>query len=155
MGEVPAPFNLEKHNFNPHKVIGDFKYDKNGHPLVQKNRQGKFVDRKGHLVTKRGYRIDPQNNLIDNRGIHKLKWGHMNEQKDLPVLRNYEGDTFNLEDVIGQVVKDADGEFIPKQYVNIREDLMDVKARKINKKGYLVDKLGNVIDNQGRPIFKQ
>lgn len=33
-GEVPAPFNLEKHNFNPHKVIGDFKYDKNGYPIV-------------------------------------------------------------------------------------------------------------------------
>lgn len=28
-GEVPAPFNVEKHNFNPHEVRGDFKYDKN------------------------------------------------------------------------------------------------------------------------------
>ena len=79
----------------------------------------------------------------------------MNDESDLPILHNYEGITFNLEDVIGQVVKDADGEFVPKHYVNIRDDYMDVKARKINKKGYLIDKLGNVIDNRGRVIFKK
>lgn len=31
-GEVPAPFNIEKYNFNPHEVRGDFKYDKNNKP---------------------------------------------------------------------------------------------------------------------------
>jgi len=25
-GEVPAPFSLEKYNFNPHQIMGDFDY---------------------------------------------------------------------------------------------------------------------------------
>ena len=29
-GEIPAPFNVEKYNFNPHLSRGDFDYDKNG-----------------------------------------------------------------------------------------------------------------------------
>lgn len=36
-GEVPAPFNVEKHNFNPHLVRGDFDFDRNGKPIIQKN----------------------------------------------------------------------------------------------------------------------
>lgn len=26
-GEVPAPFCIEKHNFNPHNIMGDFDYE--------------------------------------------------------------------------------------------------------------------------------
>ena len=37
-GEVPAPYNIEKHNFNAHKVMGDFNYDKNGKPMINKNK---------------------------------------------------------------------------------------------------------------------
>lgn len=33
-GEVPAPFNVEKHNFNPHLVRGDFDFDRNGKAIV-------------------------------------------------------------------------------------------------------------------------
>jgi hypothetical protein len=36
-GEIPAPFNVEKYNFNPHLSRGDFDYDKNGKPIVLKN----------------------------------------------------------------------------------------------------------------------
>ena len=36
-GEIPAPFNVEKYNFNPHLCRGDFNYDKNGKPIVLKN----------------------------------------------------------------------------------------------------------------------
>jgi len=25
-GEVPSPFNIEKYNFNPHNIMGDFDY---------------------------------------------------------------------------------------------------------------------------------
>jgi len=25
-GEIPAPFSLERYNFNPHNVMGDFDY---------------------------------------------------------------------------------------------------------------------------------
>lgn len=33
-GEVPAPFCVEKHNFNPHNIRGDFNQDKTGKPLI-------------------------------------------------------------------------------------------------------------------------
>ena len=36
-GEIPAPFNVEKYNFNPHLSRGDFDFDKNGKPIVLKN----------------------------------------------------------------------------------------------------------------------
>lgn len=96
------------------------------------------MDRLGHKVTPRGYRIDSNNNLIDNTGRHILKSGLM-INGDLPPLQNYEGEKFVLEDIIGQVVKDEDGEFVPRSYGNIKNEFMDVKGRKINKKGYLVD----------------
>lgn len=40
-GEVPAPFNIEKYNFNPHEVRGDFNYDKNSKPQIKKNPSSK------------------------------------------------------------------------------------------------------------------
>ena len=45
-GEVPAPFNIEKHNFNPHEVRGDFNYDRNDKPVIQKKGDGAFSDKK-------------------------------------------------------------------------------------------------------------
>lgn len=36
-GEVPAPFNVEKHNFNPHLIRGDFDYDRNGKPVIKQD----------------------------------------------------------------------------------------------------------------------
>lgn len=34
-GEVPAPFTIEKNNFNPHKMMGDFDYQ-DGKPILMK-----------------------------------------------------------------------------------------------------------------------
>ena len=31
-GEIPAPFCVEKHNFNPHNIRGDFNHDEQGRP---------------------------------------------------------------------------------------------------------------------------
>lgn len=73
-GEVPAPFNVEKHNFNPHLTRGDFDYDRNGKPIVKKNANGQFVDKRGNIVSSRGYRIDEQGNMIDNKG--RMKFHH-------------------------------------------------------------------------------
>lgn len=65
-GEVPAPFNFEKHNFNPHAVRGDFDYDRNGKTVVIKSKDGSFEDKKGSKVSSRGYRLDSQGSLCDN-----------------------------------------------------------------------------------------
>lgn len=73
-GEVPAPFNVEKHNFNPHLTRGDFDYDRNGKPIVKKNGKGQYVDKKGNVVSSRGYRIDEHGNMVDNKG--RMKFHH-------------------------------------------------------------------------------
>ena len=39
-GEIPAPFCVEKHNFNPFKLRGDFNFDKNKRPIIGKNKNG-------------------------------------------------------------------------------------------------------------------
>ena len=73
-GEIPGPFSIDQHNFNPHKVRGVFDFDKNGNLRISKDhRTKKLIDKNGSEVTERGYRIDKDRNLIDNKGIKKLK----------------------------------------------------------------------------------
>ena len=57
-GEIPAPFSIEKHNFNAHAVLGDFDYDVNGKPKISKGKNGSFADKRVNKVSERGYRID-------------------------------------------------------------------------------------------------
>jgi len=71
-GEIPAPFGVEKHNFNPHNIRGDFNHDKTGKPLISKNKQGDFVDKKGKKVNKKGYKTDKNGNIIDKHGKKKF-----------------------------------------------------------------------------------
>lgn len=106
-GEVPGPFSIDKNNFNPHKVRGVFDYDKNGKPRISRDRRSnKFMDKNGAEVTERGYRIDKERNLIDNKGSKKLKHFQMTKDGDLPRLFNYDGRKFDITDMIGQVDKD-------------------------------------------------
>jgi len=34
-GEIPGVFAIEKHNFNPHQILGDFDYS-DGKPILMK-----------------------------------------------------------------------------------------------------------------------
>ena len=52
-GEVPAPFNIEKYNFNPHKIRGNFDYYINGNVKIQKDKNGIPCDKRGNRVTLR------------------------------------------------------------------------------------------------------
>lgn len=73
-GEVPAPFSIEKHNFNPHTVRGDFDFDRNGRAIVPQDprNQGAFCDKRGSKVSSRGYRIDGDQNILDNHSLKKF-----------------------------------------------------------------------------------
>ena len=48
-GELPAPFCWEKHNFNPHDMMGDFDYQ-DGKPILMRTTQGFFVDKRARRV---------------------------------------------------------------------------------------------------------
>ena len=56
-GEIPGPYTLEKHNFNPHQCRGDFDFDRNAKPVVKKGKSG-HEDKRGQKMTSRGYRAD-------------------------------------------------------------------------------------------------
>jgi hypothetical protein len=122
-GEVPAPFNVEKHNFNPHQVRGDFDHDRNGRPIVKQSDQGAFVDKRGREVSSRGYRVDKGGNIIDNHDRKKFDKAHLTEDGDLPKLFNYNGRRFDIVDTLGQVDKDKNGEITPQ--TNSRGQLID------------------------------
>lgn len=101
-GEIPPPFNVEKHNFNPHRSRGDFDFDKNGKPVIKKNSGGQFVDKKGAAMSSRGYRIDTKSgHIIDNHNRKKFDKTHMTPDGDLPKLFNYNGRRFDIVDTIG------------------------------------------------------
>jgi hypothetical protein len=151
-GEIPAPFNIEKHNFNPHEVRGDFNYDRNGRPVVQKDGSGN-VDKRKAKVSVRGYRLDEHGHMIDNVGRKTFDRAHMTSDGDLPKLFNYNGRRFDIVDTIGQCDKDALGNIIPS--TDQHQNLIDNLGRKINSKGYLIDQFGNVIDKDGREIFEK
>lgn len=57
-GEVPAPFCVEKYNFNPFNIRGNFDFDKQGKPIILLNKQKELVDKSGHRVNKQGWLID-------------------------------------------------------------------------------------------------
>jgi len=44
-GEIPAPFCVEKFNFNPHYIMGDFDFI-DGKPELMQSKQGFFMDKK-------------------------------------------------------------------------------------------------------------
>lgn len=54
----PAPFCVEKYNFNPLLVRGELDYDRAGRPIFNKGKKGELIDKKGHLVNKKGWLVD-------------------------------------------------------------------------------------------------
>ena len=62
-GDLPAPFLIEKFNFNPIKCTGDFDYDRKGKPAILPRLDGK-MDKKGNKVSDLGWRLDDNDNMI-------------------------------------------------------------------------------------------
>lgn len=45
-GEIPMPYRLERFNFNPHRIIGNFEFDvKTKKPIFLKNKFGQLTDK--------------------------------------------------------------------------------------------------------------
>ena len=65
-GEFPKIFLFTK--FNVDNVLGDFEMSPLSEPILDKDKNGNFIDRKGRPVNGRGYLIDKNGNIIDKRG---------------------------------------------------------------------------------------
>jgi hypothetical protein len=50
-GDLPMPYRLEKWNFNPHKIMGNFDFDqKTKKPIFLKNKYGQLTDKNFRAV---------------------------------------------------------------------------------------------------------
>ena len=96
-GEVPAPFCVEKFNFNPFDLRGNFPGGKQ--PLQGK--AGAPVDKDGRLVNARGWLVDAEGNLVDAHGRKKFDRRQLEDGLDLPKLYNYGAKRFDVLDVCG------------------------------------------------------
>ena len=61
---------------------------------------------------------------------------------------------FELKDIMGIFEIDDLGNFIIIRGPNGTTDLYDKEGRKVNRRGYLCDRFGNVINTKGDIIFK-
>ena len=77
-GEVPAPFCVEKFNFNPHELMGtlEFQYDKGtgrAIPQLLQTKQGFYVDKKSRRVNRFGWLVQGGNgHIVDRHGRKKF-----------------------------------------------------------------------------------
>ena len=155
-GEVPAPFCVEKFNFNPHELIGDieFQYDQStgrAIPQLLQTRQGFYVDKRGRRVNRFGWLMQGGNgHIVDKLGRKKFDRKQLDDG-DVPKLLNYSGKRFDVKDVIGVFDKDASGNIILQRGHD--GSMSDNMGRRVNEKGYLIDNDGNIVDREGKRIF--
>lgn len=72
-GEIPAPYCLEKYNFNPFKMRGDLDIDRTTKkPIILKNKSGQLVDKQGRLVNSKGWLINKEGHIVDFMGVKKF-----------------------------------------------------------------------------------
>lgn len=65
-GEFPKIFLFTK--FNVDNIMGDFDMSPLSEPILDKDKFGNFIDRRGRRVNGRGYLVDKVGNVIDKRG---------------------------------------------------------------------------------------
>ena len=150
-GDIPQPFKLERYNFNPHDITGDFGFDRNDKPALNETPDGKLVDNSGRQVNEKGILVDEEGNVIDKYRRKKLDKDQLTNQGDLPMMLNYNGKQFKMQDVMGQFDKDPRGDIILEKDAN--GNMVDKKGRRVNDKGYLVDENGNIIDKKGNKVW--
>lgn len=104
-GELPAPFCVEKYNFNPHDMQGDldFDYDEETQqpiPRLLQTKQGFFVDKRGRRINKHGWLINQNSHIADKHGRIRFDRRQL-EDGDLQRLYNFAGKRFDIKDVVG------------------------------------------------------
>ena len=91
------PFSIEKYNFNPFDLKGDFTFKDVNDPLSfnrlsQKDQDDNDLefDDYGRQVNPQGFIIDDNGNLVDRQGLVRFDWRQFTSHGGLiPKLYNY------------------------------------------------------------------
>lgn len=148
-GEIPAPFCVDKFNFNPNMVRGDLDYDRAGRPVFSKG----MLDKQGKPVNKKGWLVDGQGNICDIHGRKKFDKKQLTAEGDFPRLFNLNGRRFDINDLCGQLNRDAHGNLIFKK--NKKGQKVDNTGKLVNERGYLIDEAGNIVDKEKKKMFEK
>ena len=71
LGELPMPYRLERHNFNPHRIMGSFDFDTSKgslRPFFLRNKHQGLTDKLYRPVNESGFLINEREDIIDNEG---------------------------------------------------------------------------------------
>lgn len=118
-GDIPLIYRLEGNNFTPLDIIGDLHYDKEGkmdvkrhydevRKFYKKYQDERLRDKQGKTINQKGYLVDKEGNIVDKDGKIRITKEALGEDNDgeIPKLLSYEGNRFNIEDVIGTFDRD-------------------------------------------------
>lgn len=154
--ELPLPYRMERFNFNPHEIMGYFDYQKGMKMVPLQDSNGNWIDKYFRRVNKGGWLINGRGDIIDNLGrIRFVKEQLVNDE--IPELYNYDGEPFNIKDIIGHFKRAPNSKEIvigmDYDQRTQKNTTVDITDRKVNPKGYLLDNLGNIVNREKKIIF--
>lgn len=152
LGELPMPYRLERHNFNPHHILGSFTYEKkSGRPQLLLNKFGLNTDSLFRPVNKQGFLVNENMDVIDDEGRIRFSKKQLLLEANLPMF-TYKGEEFMVKDIIGQFEKDPESKQI-KLLIN-NGKATDMKGHLVNSAGYLIDEQGNIVSKGKNKVGK-
>ena len=161
-GNIPMPFSIEKYNFNPFDLQGDFTFKDLNDPLsfnrITSTEGGEEIefDDYSRQVNPQGFIIDESGNLLDRNGVVRFDWRQFASHGGLiSKLYNYQGKQFEIHDVIGVFDRDLTGKIkLQKGKDEAGNDvLVDKAGYMVNHKGYIINRDGGICTRQGKVLF--
>ena len=156
LGELPQPYRLERHNFNPHKILGSFDWDeKYDRPKILLNSYGLRTDKLFRPVNRKGFLVNENMDIIDDDGKIRFIAEQLSGKEDdiFPKLYTYKGEEYEIKDIIGTFLKDDKSKEIILNKDPKTGKTVDTKGRLVNANGYLIDEQGNIIHAKNQSIM--
>mmetsp|Transcript_33625 Transcript_33625/g.51832 ORF Transcript_33625/g.51832 Transcript_33625/m.51832 type:complete len:294 (-) Transcript_33625:413-1294(-) len=120
-----------------------------------RDKEGFLIDKNLRKVNQSGWLIDEEENIIDHKGNIKFIRAQLNERGELPKLLNYEGEEYRVKNIIGIFERSRySKEIILCQHSTQKYMSCDLRGRKVNSQGYLIDDRGNVVNRNGHVIWR-
>jgi hypothetical protein len=143
--ELPLPLSMHKFNFNANDIMGNLDVDLTP-KCPQRDMNKRRINKFNFLASENGH--------IINRNKRKiLDKAYLDKNGDFPTLLNYKGKKFHIKDVTGLLLRDIQtGEPVMKKD-KFNSKYWDRKGRQVNKRGYLIDMDGNVVNTKNNKLF--